>query len=113
MDTVFEFIFTFLISVLVIFAVWMIYGKLITPVKGGKGEKLYLVVSANGSAPDLSRTAKGMLWLAKSGRLDTDLIIADGGMDFESRKMAEIIARDYTEIKLCDLSELEAVLGKH
>ncbi len=113
MDIFLEFIITVLISFLLIFAIWLIYGRLVTPVKGGKGEKLYLVVRASGSTPDLSHTAKSLRWLRKNGRLDTDLIIADGGMDAESRKMAEIIAQDCSEIKLCDLSELETVLGKH
>ena len=110
MDTVLEFIVTIFISFVIILAVWLIYGRLVTPIKGGKGEKLYLVVCARGSTPDLSHTAKSLRWLRKNGRLDTDLIIADSGMDAESRKMAEIIARDCSEIKLCDLSELEAVL---
>ncbi len=111
MGTFFEFIITVLISFLVILVIWLIYGRLITPVKAGKGEKLYIVVCASGSTPDLSQTAMGVRWLVKNGRLDTDLIIADSGMDAESRKMAEIIARDCSEIKLCDLSELEAFLA--
>ena len=111
MGTIFEIIITLLISFLIIGVIWLLYGRLVTPIKAGKGEELYFVVYVNGSSPDLSRTAKGILWLLNSGRIKTDIIIADGGMDEESRKMAELLTHSYSEIRLCYLSELESILA--
>jgi len=106
-----EIILTLIISAAVIGAVWLIYGKLITPIKVGRGEKLYMVVYAQGNSPDLSRTVEGLLWLISSGRVHMDVIIADGGLDAESRKMAEILARSYSEIKLCREANLTELFG--
>jgi len=106
-----EIIITAIISAAVIGAVWLIYGRLITPIKAGKGEKLYTVIYARGNAPDLGRTLEGLLWLISSGRVYTELIIADGGLDSESRKMAEILAKDHSEIRLCAQADLTELLG--
>ena len=52
-----------------------------------------------------------MRWLAKNGRVATELVILDAGLDDDSRKMAELIARDYCEITLCTLGELDSLLA--
>lgn len=112
MGLFFEAFISFLIAALVIVAIWMIYGKLVTPIKPGKGERLRALVYASGNAPGLGRTVKGLLWLINSGRIDMEIIIADGGLDSESRKMAELLERGYVDVKLCRASELGDVLAR-
>lgn len=106
-----EIIITLIISAAVIAAVWLIYGRMVTPVRAGKGEELYAVIYAQGAAPDLGATAEGILWLISSGRVHMQLIIADGGLDGESRKIAEILAREHNEISLCPLADLTELMS--
>ncbi|NLL46732.1 MAG: hypothetical protein GX250_08015 [Clostridiales bacterium] len=106
-----EIVITLIISAAVIAAVWLIYGRMVIPVRAGKGQKLYAIIHAQGAAPDLGSTVEGFLWLISSGRVHMQLIIADGGLDGESRKMAEILAREHSEISLCALADLTELIG--
>lgn len=107
-----EVIITLIISAAVIGAVWLIYGRLMTPVRAGKGEKLYAVIRAQGAAPELERTVEGLLWLISSGRVYMELIIADGGMDGEGLKKAEILARKHRGIRICRQEDITELLNE-
>lgn len=106
MGSLLEIILTIIISAAVIAAVWLVYGRLVTPVRAGKGESLYAVIYAQGVTPELARTVEGLLWLVSTGKANMELIIIDGGMDPESRKMAEILVRDYAGIRFCRQEDL-------
>ena len=111
MNMFFETLITLVIAIIIVGAVWMIYGKFVTPVKAGNGEKLYTIIYANGSAPDLSRTVDSMLWLLNSGRIDMEIVIVDGGLDDESRKIAELLANGYGPVKTCKASKLVEIFN--
>lgn len=102
---------TLFIAVFIVGAIWLIYGRFVTPVKGGKGEKLYTLICAKGSAPDLSHTVNSIVWLQNSGRIETVIVIADAGLDEESLKAAEILSRDFDEVKICKVYELVKILA--
>jgi|GEM_PF-266359 len=106
MGSLLEIVLTVIISAAVIAAVWIVYGRLVTPVRAGKGERLYAAIYAKGSTPELARTVEGLLWLVSTGKANMELIIIDGGMDSESRKMAELLVRDHYGIRLCDKEDL-------
>ena len=110
MNMFFETSITLVIAIIIVGAVWVIYGRFVMPVKAGNGEKLYTIIYANGSAPDLSRTVDSMLWLLNSGRIDMEIVIVDGGLDAESRKIAELRANGYGPVKTCKASNLVELL---
>ncbi len=110
MNMFFETFITLIIAVFIVGAIWLIYGRFVTPVKGGKGERLYTLVYARGRTPDLSYTVGSILWLQNSGRINMKIVIVDAGLDEESRKAAEILARDYSTVKLCKATELDEYL---
>lgn len=84
-----------------LFFVWVLRGRLVTPVRGGRGARLHAVVAASGSPAHLEQTVKGLLWLIHSGTLGCDILIVDAGLDPEARTMAKLLARDEACIHLC------------
>ena len=50
------------------------------------------VIRVRGEAEGLEQTVKGVLWLRDSGRMETEVLIADGGMDTAARRRAEVLA---------------------
>ncbi len=108
MGMFFETLTTLFIASGIVLAVWLLYGRLATSLRAGKGEKLYSVIYACGSAPDLDRTVKALSALFSRSGIEMQIVIADGGLDPESRKMAELIARGCEDVSVCKASELYA-----
>jgi len=106
MSNFLDIILTVLISAAVVAALWLIYGRLVTPVSAGKGERLFAAIYARGATPQLEKTVNGLLWLISTGKAHMELLIIDGGMDAESRKIAELLAQDHGEIRLCAPEDL-------
>jgi hypothetical protein len=86
-------------AALIIF-IWYLRGILLTPVPLGKNMSISAVVRVCGSCRELEATADALLWLVRNGTLPVDIILVDAGMDEESRKVAEFLARDNRCIKL-------------
>lgn len=101
-----------LCAVVVFVILWKVYGALMTPVKCGKGVHLYTVLRAEGSCPEIEQAVDGLLYLTKTGVLHTDIIIADCGMDAETRDIVVLIAKKYGDLQVCREGELNFLLGE-
>lgn len=66
---------------------------LLTPVRTGKNTRLTVTVTVTGAEPRLEETINSLVWLRGSGVLPCELVIADGGMDGDTRETAELLAK--------------------
>lgn len=66
----------------------------LSPVPKGKNMRLSTVIAVNGSAPELENTVKALVWLRQSGRLDTDIVLRDCGMDADTAAVAEKLTQE-------------------
>jgi hypothetical protein len=87
---------------------WYLRGLLLTPVPLGRNMRINAVVRVTGSSPNLEATADGLLWLIQNGTLPVNIIIEDAGMDGETRRTAELLARDNSRIWLRSADGAEA-----
>jgi hypothetical protein len=106
----FDILLSFLIAGMVLAFIWALRGLLVTPVAVGRGARVAAVVRISGRAETLEQTVDGLLWLAKNGTLPMDIILADAGMDEETRLTARILADKCGAVKLCGLEEISAYL---
>ncbi len=83
-------------------AVRLVKSMLLMPVKASRNIRASLVLRAEGSCPALEHTAQAALWLLHSGAVEGKLIIADAGLDTESRTVAELLARDTSTVTLTE-----------
>ncbi|MCD8255547.1 MAG: hypothetical protein LUC36_08430 [Oscillospiraceae bacterium] len=90
---IWPFVFALSVSALAAVGVWLARGRLLLPVRSGAGEKISVVVSVTGSAPELENTVRGLLWLRGNGTLRAEIVVRDCGMDSAAKSAAEIMAR--------------------
>ncbi len=79
---------------------WLLRGVLLTPISLGKNETLRLILQVTGPSPALENSVNALLWLMADGVLRAELVIEDGGMDEETRRTAELLARDNRRVSL-------------
>ena len=70
----------------------MVKTIVLTPVRRHQDVEVLTIIRARGEAEGLEQTVKGIQWLRDSGRMETELFIADAGMDVEARRRAEVLA---------------------
>ena len=92
------------------FVIWLVKSMLLMPVPAGQNIRISIVMRAEGSCPELENTAKSVLWLIHSGVIEGKLIIADAGLDSESGKVARLLARDVSRIKVTTPEECGSFL---
>jgi hypothetical protein len=90
----------FLVAGAVVYLLWLLRGVLLTPVQLGKNESLQLVLRVTGPEPALENSVNTLLWLVEDGVLPGELIIEDGGMDEETKRVATLLARDNKRVTL-------------
>lgn len=74
--------------------------KLYSPLPNGENISLSTKVTVSGSAPELEATVKALLHLRDSGAISGSIVLIDRGMDAETARVAEMLARDgHIEIK--------------
>jgi hypothetical protein len=73
---------------------------------GGNTAAAYTVLAVSGNADDLELTVKTLLHNRDARRV----LITDCGLGAESRRMAEILARDYPQVRVCSPNELPQIL---
>lgn len=110
MEALTEIIIAVLVAIGVFAFIWLMSGAMSTPVKCGKGTKLWTVLRVSGKSPELEQTIDGILWLDRKGTLKTDIIIVDAGMEYETNKISELLAKDNSKITICDPHQLEALI---
>ena len=85
---------------------WMLSGALLTPVRSGRDTRITLVVQARGDAPELENLLRGIRWLRESGTLMADVLLVDCGLTEEAAALAERLARQCEDLKLCNTEEI-------
>lgn len=68
--------------------------RLLSPVPKGRNMRFSLVIAVNGAAPELENTVKALGWLRQSGKLDTEIVLRDCGMDDNTAAVAAKLARE-------------------
>lgn len=86
----------------VIFALTYLYDRLVLPVRPGRGERISVLLSVSGDAPDLESTVKALVYLKDSGRLPMCLELVDEGMSPDALQTARMLARRYGGITLSE-----------
>lgn len=79
---------------------------LLTPVRSGRDTRITLVVQARGDAPELENLLRGALWLRESGTAAADILLVDCGLTEEAAALAERLARQCEDLKLCNTEEI-------
>ena len=85
-------------------------GLLLMPVPVAKNQRLMLVLTVFGDAPELEQTVRSLLWIVDSKALPMGLVIADAGMDSGARDVAERISKKERGVVLCRADEVRGAL---
>ena len=83
------------------------------PPESAYGAELFMVVAASGGAESLERMVRGLLWLNESGEARGRVVIADCGLEAESRKLAELLAKDSGSVTVCAPRDLPLMLEEN
>ena len=81
----------------------MLYARLLLP-EGPQG--IWAVVWTAGTAEGLELRVRSLMWLQECGVLHCRVVIADGGLDPEGRKVADRLLMRYPGVSLCGRDEL-------
>lgn len=76
---------------------WGLLGAFLLP---AAGPGLVLRLSAQGDAPELEQSVRGVVWLVETGLLDAPLQIVDCGLQPEARRRAQRLAEGHPYISL-------------
>ena len=93
------------VSVVIMSLLWFLRGLLLTPVRPGENERLYIVLHVSGPTPALEQTVDSLLWLIEDGVLPAELALEDGGMDDDPRRTAQLLVRRHTKVTLWTKNE--------
>lgn len=86
-------IFAFAAAAALMMLLWLLRGVMLTPVRAGVNERLSVVITVTGSAPELENTVDALLWLSQNGTLRAQVLVRDAGMEEETRRAAELLER--------------------
>ncbi len=92
MDVFFEIVIALLIAAGLGAAIWAIERALVMPVRHSDSTRISAQLEVLGTAPDLAQTVEGLLWLRKNSVAQMSIVISDGGMDADTRKVAALLA---------------------
>lgn len=107
---IWEAVLAFLVAAAVLSFGWLLFGRLVTPVKTGKDVKLYCLLRVRGDGEHLQHTVKSLQWMDSSRVLRAQILILDAGMSEAGRKRAEMLALQDPELVLCDTETLTSSL---
>ncbi len=86
-------LFALSVAVALMLLLWLLRGVMLTPVRVGVNERLAIVLTVCGPAPELENTVEALLWLNHNGTLRAQLLVRDAGMDSDTRHTAELLER--------------------
>ena len=86
-------LFAFAAAAALMTLLWLLRGVMLTPVRAGANERLSVVITVTGSAPELENTVDALLWLSQNGTLRAQVLVRDAGMEEETRRAAELLER--------------------
>ena len=97
-----------------LFALGRAVGRIVKkPPENAIGAELFMVVAASGGAEGLERMVRGLLWLNESGEAHGRVVIADCGLEAESRRLAELLAKDSGSVIVCAPHDLPFMLEEN
>ncbi len=82
--------------------VWWVHCLFMRGRVGGGHTDITVIVSSGDSPGELEHSVKGLQWLMYNGELPrtTSIIIEDAGMDLETARVAQILARENPSVIL-------------
>jgi len=80
------------------FIIWLVKNMMLTPVQPGRNTKISIVIKASGNCPELENVLESALWLIHSGAVEGKILLADAGLDHDSRYVAELLCHDTARI---------------
>lgn len=86
-------LFAFAAAAALMLLLWLLRGVMLTPVRAGANERLSVVITVTGAAPELENTVDALLWLSQNGTLRAQVLVRDAGMEEETRRAAELLER--------------------
>ncbi len=89
----------------VLAVIWSVKGAFLTPVRRRGDTDIFTVVRVAGDAPGMEQAVRGLEWLIDSGREETCIIIADGGLTPEARRRARLLA-EKNDLVLCRTEQI-------
>ena len=89
---------------------WLAFGHLLLPREVMDGG-LYAVLPARGDAETLEQDLRRLLWLRDSGTPRIPIVIADGGLSPQGRRIAQALLSRYSGTVLCPLDQLSEYLA--
>lgn len=105
MEILLDMVIAFFAAFGAICTVWCILDRPIKPQPFKKSGKVTAVVLADGGFDEIGRSVYALRWLKKKGMKDLQILITDGGMDFETKMRAEKLAEESDDIIICSLFE--------
>ena len=90
---------------------WMLFGRLVAPVGGGRGGTVYAVVPAAGDGESLEYDVRGLLWLRGGDLARFTIVIADGGLSERGQRVAAALLARSRGVVLCPMDRLGAYLS--
>lgn len=82
--------------------VWSIRGLMLTPVRGGSGLHLSMLVRLSGQDDGLEHCLDGLIWLRENGTVRADIIIEADGLDDAARHICRTYASEYKFISFTE-----------
>lgn len=111
METI-EIISAFALSLSFLLLIWAIKGFMLRPSPCGRGIRITTVLTADGSTKDLEREVTNLRWLREDGRLRTEILIVDAGMDAQTAEIARSLQRRDPTISICTPEEIANIITR-
>ena len=89
---VLKILFAFACCAAVCLLFWLARGYMLMPLHLGKHERLTIVLTVSGNAPELEQTVDGLCWLCSNGTLCGEIFVRDAGMNKETLEVANILS---------------------
>ena len=86
-------IISFIAAAGIIFLLWIMRGIMLMPVSIGENQRMEIILTISGAAPELERTVNALWWLKENGTLQGDIILRNNGMDAETEETAKLLCR--------------------
>ncbi|MEA4894104.1 MAG: hypothetical protein VB064_02460 [Oscillospiraceae bacterium] len=111
METI-EIISAFALSLSFLLLIWTIKGFMLRPYARGGGIKITTVLTADGSTKNLEREVANLRWLKEDGRLRTEILIVDAGMNSQTAEVARSLQRRDPTIRICTPEEIANIITR-
>ena len=111
MDAI-EIISAFALSLTFLLLIWTIKGSMLRPPTCGRRIRVTTVITADGSTKDLEREITNLRWLREDGRLLTEILIVDAGMNAQTAEIARSLQRRDPTINICTPEEIANIITR-